>query len=343
MESNPKSMQIIVCNKPGKLEYKEEVCNRVNPGFSLLKVKAIGICGTDLHAFEGTQPYFSYPRVLGHEIAAEVVETSNPEFQKGQSVTVIPYFNCGKCAACQMGKENCCVSLQVFGVHIDGGMKELIQVPNSSLVSGEGLRTEELALVEPFSIALHAVKRAQLESSEITVIVGAGPIGIATAIFAIERGAKVLLLDNNDDRLKVAEAMLENIETYNVKSGSVLEKLKDFSKGEMANVVFDASGNLEAINSSFQYLAHAGKFILIGLQGGDIRFNHPEFHKREATLMSSRNANRKDFEEVISFLKARKVNLEHFITHKIAFEDLRDRFQNLLDPKERVIKAIVEF
>ncbi|WP_185214154.1 zinc-binding alcohol dehydrogenase family protein [Sphingobacterium mizutaii] len=336
-------MQILACKKPGELEYKEEVCNLIKPGHSLLKVKAIGICGTDLHAFEGTQPYFTYPRVLGHEIAAEIVETMDPNFQKGQSVTVLPYFNCGECVACQKGKGNCCVSLQVFGVHIDGGMKELIQVPDSSLIAGEGLRTEELALVEPFSIALHAVKRAKLEPREFVLIVGAGPIGIATAIFATERGAKVLLLDVHEDRLAAAKQMVEELETYNVRSGSAVEKLQEFSKGTMAHVVFDASGNLEAINSSFQYLAHTGRYVLIGLQAGAIQFSHPEFHKREATLMSSRNADRSDFEEVISFLKTRKINLAHFITHKIGFEKLGHKFQDLLDPNSMVIKALVEF
>lgn len=336
-------MQVLVCKEPSEFEYIEEDYPVIKPGYSLLKLQAIGICGTDLHAYDGSQPFFQYPRVLGHEIAAKIIATEHPEFKVGQLVTFLPYFNCGHCFACQSGKENCCQELAVFGVHIDGGMKEFIQVPNQYLVDANGLKKEELALVEPYSIALHAVRRSGLVAEETAVIVGAGPIGIAAATFAFLSNAKVLVIDINEDRLELCRKMLPKVETCNARSGLLIEKVSEFSNGRMANVLFDATGNLDAIESSFSYLAHGGRFVLIGLQKGDISFNHPEFHKREATLMSSRNANRKDFEDVIAFMKTGELNFQDIITHRIPFNQLAEEFPNLINPENKVLKALVQF
>src|SRR5882762_8130482 len=140
-------MKTLICNSPRHLEYNQATPPQLTKDHALLRIKRIGICGTDLHAFEGTQPYFNYPRVLGHELSGELVDADGAEsFRKGDVVTIIPYFNCGSCAACKAGKGNCCVNLKVFGVHIDGGMKEFISVPSGSLVHGEGLGEEALAL-----------------------------------------------------------------------------------------------------------------------------------------------------------------------------------------------------
>lgn len=336
-------MKALICSEPGYLIYDEFELPEQKPGYTLLKVKCIGVCGTDIHAFEGTQPYFSYPRVLGHEIAGEIVETSHNEFKKGDFVTIIPYFNCGECQACKSSKGNCCVSLEVFGVHIDGGMREYIAVPNSCLIAAEGLKLSEMAMIEPYSIAKHGIKRAALKNGECAVIVGAGPIGIAAATFANLTGAKVLVLDVNKERLDVCKSILPTVETWTANEGDILEKVSEFTAGNMANVLIDASGNLNAINSSFKFLAHAGRYLLIGLQSGNISFSHPEFHKREATLLSSRNASKYDFEEVIAHIRNREIDVNKIITHRIPFLELGDRFPELLNLENKVLKAVVEF
>src|SRR5512145_1664693 len=127
-------MKALLCNKPGELNFVDVKKPELEKDHALIRIRRIGICGTDLHAFEGTQPYFSYPRILGHELAGEIVETDEVNFKKGDIVTFIPYFNCGTCIACRSGKPNCCAALKVCGVHIDGGMVEYLSVPNSSLV-----------------------------------------------------------------------------------------------------------------------------------------------------------------------------------------------------------------
>jgi threonine dehydrogenase-like Zn-dependent dehydrogenase len=154
-------MKTLVCIKPGEFEYVTGEKPQLQKGHAIIKIRRIGICGTDLHAYEGTQPFFEYPRILGHELAGELVDFDEaPGFEKGEAVTFIPYFNCGKCIACRSGKPNCCSSIKVCGVHQHGGMVEYLSVPSYSLVHGEGLSFDELALVEPLAIGAHGVRRA---------------------------------------------------------------------------------------------------------------------------------------------------------------------------------------
>lgn len=336
-------MKTLVCREPGKFEYKTGIKPVLQRDEAIIKIKRIGICGTDLHAFEGTQPYFNYPRILGHELAGELIEFDNaPGFEKGEAVTFIPYFNCGKCIACRRGKTNCCTQMKVCGVHVDGGMAEYLSVPSSSLVHGEGLNFDELALVEPLAIGAHGIRRAEVEKDEYVLVIGAGPIGLGTMEFARIAGANVIALDINEQRLQFCKEKLNVTHTVNALAPDVTGQLKDITNGDMPTVVIDATGSLKAINNAFQYMAHGARYVLIGLQKGDISFSHPEFHKREATLMSSRNATRKDFEHVIANMKNGEVKPTTYITHRVVFENVAGEFEGWLDPVNGVIKAMVE-
>ncbi|HCZ37262.1 MAG TPA: alcohol dehydrogenase [Cytophagales bacterium] len=337
-------MKILVCNKPRELQYSTANEPVLKKDHAIIKIKRIGICGTDLHAFEGTQPYFTYPRILGHELSGELVDCDNaPGFVRGEIVTIIPYFNCGSCIACLRGKPNCCVNMKVCGVHVDGGMVEYLSVPSAALVHSNGLSLDELALVEPLAIGAHGVRRAQVEEDEFVLVIGAGPIGLGTMEFARIAGGKVIALDINEQRLNYCREKLKVDHTINATTSDVLNTLREITNGNMPTVVIDATGSLKAINNGFQYLAHSGRYVLIGLQKGDISVSHPEFHKREATLMSSRNATRQDFELVIKSIKEGKINPEAYITHRVDFDGVRDTFSEWLNPESGVIKAIVEF
>ena len=305
-------MHTLVCTCPGNFEYQETSLPEIKDGFTRLKITRIGICGTDLHAYEGTQPYFTYPRILGHELAAEVWDDGTEGFVKGEKVTVIPYFFCGHCIACRNGQPNCCSQIQVAGVHIDGGMREFVSVPSYTLVHGAGLSDDELALVEPLAIGAHGI-----------------------------RGAKVIALDINDDRLLFCKEQLNIPFTINPLKADPLQLIKNITKGDMPTVVIDATGNLRAINNSFQYLAHTGRYILIGLQKGEISVSHPEFHKREATLMSSRNATRIDFDWVIQCLQSGLIKPATYITHRVKFDEVKANFASWLLPEQKVIKAMI--
>ncbi len=334
-------MKALFCTIPHQFDYSEIDKPLINEGETLLKIERIGICGTDLHAYEGTQPFFNYPRILGHELAATIVKTDAEGFSDGEAVTFIPYFNCGKCIACRQEKPNCCVNIQVCGVHIDGGMREYLSVPSYSLVHGNGLSFDELALVEPLAIGAHGVRRAGIITGEYVLVVGAGPIGLGTMEFARIAGAKVIAMDINDGRLVFCQEKLNIDFVINPTKEDALEKLQEITNGDMPTVIIDATGSLKAINNAFQFLAHGGRCVMVGLQKGDISFNHPEFHKRESTLMSSRNATRADFEHVINCMKEGFINPTNYITHRVNFEEIKDNFESWLNPESGVIKAMV--
>ena len=336
-------MKTLVCTKPGQLDYQDSTAPELERGHAIIKIKRIGICGTDLHAFEGTQPFFEYPRILGHELGGELVAFDNaPGFEIGEKVSVIPYFNCGGCIACRTGLPNCCANLKVCGVHCDGGFAEYLSVPSYSLLHGEGLSYDELALIEPLAIGAHGVRRAAIKQGEFVLVVGAGPIGLGIAEFARIAGGRIIVLDINNNRLAFCKEKLKVEHTINALKPDVAAQLQTITNGDMPSVVIDATGNLKAINNSFQYMAHAARYVLVGLQKGDISISHPEFHKREATLMSSRNATRQDFEHVLASMKKGWVDPTTYITHRVQFNQVKDDFESWLNPETGVIKAMVE-
>jgi 2-desacetyl-2-hydroxyethyl bacteriochlorophyllide A dehydrogenase len=335
-------MKALVCIQPGELTYRETDAPLARPGHSIIKIRRIGICGTDLHAYEGTQPYFSYPRILGHELAGDLVDLDRaPGFQPGEAVTIIPYFSCGHCIACRSGKPNCCTTIQVCGVHVDGGMVEYLSVPSSSLVAGHGLGYDQLALIEPLAIGAHAVRRAAIRPGEFVLVVGAGPIGLGTMESARIAGGVVIAMDINEDRLRFCRDRLQIVHTVNA-TDNPLDQISHLTRGEMPTVVIDATGSRKAINEGFQYLAHGGRYVLVGLQKGEIQFSHPEFHRREATLMSSRNATREDFDNVMKAMEEGLIDPRTYITHRVLFPEVKKQFASWLDPSGGVIKAIVE-
>ncbi|NII29745.1 zinc-binding alcohol dehydrogenase family protein [Pseudoflavitalea sp. X16] len=335
-------MKTLICTTPGSFAWVNAEKPVLKKDHAIIQIRRIGICGTDLHAWRGTQPYFTYPRILGHELSGTLVEADNaPGFSPGEAVTFIPYFNCGRCIACRTGKPNCCAAIKVCGVHVDGGMVEYLQVPAYALVHGEGLSYDELALVEPLAIGAHGVRRAGIEKGDAVLVIGAGPIGIGTMEFARIAGGKVIAMDVSDDRLAFCSRQIGIEHTINPLHGSAVEWLSTYTNSDMDSVVIDATGNLKAINDGINYLAHGGRYVLIGLQKEAFSCSHPEFHKRESTLMSSRNATRQDFEHVITAMKSGAVDPKTYITHRTSFGNVVQEFESWLKPDTGVIKAMI--
>ncbi len=336
-------MKALVCTEPGCFAYQSKTYPEKRQGYAIIKIKRIGVCGTDLHAFKGVQPFFSYPRTLGHELAGELVEfTDAPGFSIGETVTFIPYFNCGTCIACRTGKPNCCTQINVCGVHSDGGMVEYLSVPSYSLIHGEGLSFDELALVEPLAIGAHGIRRAAVQKGEYVLVIGAGPIGLGIMEFARIAGATVIAMDINEARLQFCKEKLNIEYVIDAASVDVGDQLMEITSNDMPTIVIDATGNRKAMENAFQYMANTARFVLVGLQRELLSFSHPEFHKREATLMSSRNATRQDFEHVIACMKDGLINPKTYITHRVAFDDAANQFESWLDPSAGVIKAMIE-
>jgi 2-desacetyl-2-hydroxyethyl bacteriochlorophyllide A dehydrogenase len=336
-------MNAIICNRPGELKSISKESPVRRKGHAILKIRRVGICGTDIHAFDGTQPYFSYPRILGHELAAELVEADGVDgIDTGEAVTIIPYLSCEECIACRTGKPNCCVRMNVCGVHIDGGMVEYLSVPGSALVRGNGLTVDELAMVEPLAIGAHSVRRADVKPGEFVLVIGAGPIGMGIMTFSRLQGATVIAMDVDERRLEFCRTRIHVDHAVNPLNSDAMERIRSITRNDMPTAMFDATGNQQAINTALDYLAHGGRYVLVGLQKGDISFSHPEFHKRETTLMSSRNALRSDFEYVISCINRKMVLPETLITHRLPFGSVPAEFGKLLTSGGLIVKAIID-
>ena len=335
-------MKYIVCEKPGEFLLKEKEAPIRKEGEALLQINKVGICGTDLHAYAGNQAFFSYPRILGHELASEVLEIGENEngIKAGDKVVVMPYVSCGKCIACRNGKTNCCTNISVLGVHGDGGMQEQITVPSNILIKANHLSDNEMAIVEPLAIGAHAVRRAAIQKGEIVAVVGAGPIGIGIMKLAQIAGAKVIAIDMNEERLQYAKEKIGV--DYIVKAGeSAVEEISKITNGDLCTAVFDASGNKYALEACPDYMSHGGRFVLVGLSKGELTYTHPKVHAKEMTLMCSRNATTEDFEHVINVLD--QFPTDSFITHSVPFTEMIQNFDSWLDPKTGVIKATVSF
>lgn len=335
-------MKYIVCEKPGEFLLKEKEAPVRQENEALLKINKVGICGTDLHAYGGNQAFFTYPRILGHELASEVLEIGNNEkgIKAGDKVVVMPYISCGECIACTNGKTNCCTNIKVLGVHADGGMQEQITVPADILLSANNLSDNEMAIVEPLAIGAHAVRRAAIKPEEIIAVVGCGPIGIGIMKLAQIAGAKVIAIDMNEQRLTYAKEKIGV--DYIVKAGeNAIDEISKITNGDLCTAVFDASGNKYALEACPDYMSHGGRFVLVGLSKGELTYTHPKIHAKEMTLMCSRNATTEDFEHVISVLN--QFPTDSFITHSVNYTDMIANFDSWLDPKTGVIKATVSF
>ncbi|MEN3323114.1 zinc-binding alcohol dehydrogenase family protein [Mariniflexile soesokkakense] len=335
-------MKYIVCEEPNKFALKEKESPLREENQALIKVHRVGICGTDLHAYSGNQAFFTYPRILGHELAAEILEIGkNPQNLKvGDKVIVMPYVSCGTCLACQQGKTNCCSNIRVLGVHADGGMQENFAVRTDLLIPANNLSYEEMAIVEPLAIGAHAIRRANLQKGENIVVVGCGPIGIGLMKLAQIKGAEVIALDVDEARLEFVKNEIGL--KYVVKvSETAVEEISKITNGDMATVVFDCTGNKRALEGGISYMSHGGRYILVGLSKGELVFSHPAIHAKESTIMCSRNATLEDFDFVTQNLD--KFPTKAFVTHQVNFTEMIENFDSWLDPKTKVIKAMVNF
>ncbi len=337
-------MKGIVCEHINQLVYRENFPEPVQvPGEAIVRIRRIGICGTDLHAFKGNQPFFTYPRILGHELAGVIERVGDNEagLQVGDQVCIIPYMHCGTCIACRNTKTNCCTSMKVLGVHIDGGMRERISVPVTHLIHTPGLTLDQTAVLEPLAIGAHAVRRAHVTPSETVLVIGAGPIGLGVMVFAKFAGARVIIMDIQDERLAFCQSWAKADHIINA-TNNPKETLLELTGGEWPTIVFDATGNATSMMESFGYVAHGGTLVFVGLTKGEITFHNPEFHKREMTLMGSRNATKEDFNQVQSMISAKEIDVQRYITHRSDLDHMLVEFDNWLKPESKVIKAMIE-
>lgn len=340
-------MKTLVLETPGVLRSIDTPePGRPAPGEALVRVHRIGVCGTDIHAFHGRQPFFNYPRILGHELGVEVLEVGDgvENIKPGDRCSVEPYLHCGKCIACRRGRQNCCVNMQVLGVHVDGGHREKFLLPAVKLHSSSKLGYEQLALVETLGIGAHAVARAGVEAGETVAVIGAGPIGLAAIQFTKAAGARVLVIDVNESRLDFCATRLglPRVDLIDARGVDAASRLAELTNGDLPTAVFDATGNAKSMIASFDYPAHGGRLVFIGIFPGEVVFQDPNFHHRELTLLASRNALPGDFGCIISRIEAGIIDSSPWITCRAPLEEVPSVFDSWTKPESGVLKAMIE-
>lgn len=317
----------------------------IQPHEVLVRTHRMGICGTDYGGFLGKMPFFRYPRIPGHELGVEVLEVGSDvkNVKPGDLCSVEPYMNCGHCYACRKGQSNCCDSLNVIGVMIDGGLCERFVIRGDKLHPSAHLSAEQLALVETLAIGCHATDRGAPQENEHVLIIGAGPIGLATLEFTRLTNATITVMDMVQSRLDFCR------DTYQVAhtvlfdgSGAELEQMKAITNGDMYSVVTDATGNNRSMANAMNYVAHTGSLVFVGITTEEVSFPHPALHRREMSILGSRNALPADFPRIISLIEDGTIDTKPWITHRTSFDDVIAEFESFTRPETGVIKAIVE-
>lgn len=339
-------MKAICLQEPRKFEIIEiDPPTAPGPNEAIVRTHRMGICGTDYSGFLGKMPFFKYPRVPGHELGVEVLEVGSEvtQVQPGDRCSVEPYMNCGTCYACRKGNGNCCDSLNVIGVMIDGGLCEQFKVRADKLHPSKHLSYEQLSLVETLAIGCHATDRGNPQEGEHVLVIGAGPIGLSTLEFTRLTGAQITVMDRVQARLDFCR------DTYGIQNtvlfegdGSEVERMNEITGGDRYSVVTDATGSHHAMSAALNYVAQTGTLVYVGITTQEISFTHPVMHRPEMTLKASRNAMPSDFRRIIELIENGTIDTDPWITHRTTFDRVIDEFETFTKPDSGVIKAIIE-
>jgi 2-desacetyl-2-hydroxyethyl bacteriochlorophyllide A dehydrogenase len=334
--TQPKEIQVIDLPAPAA----------PGPGEALVRTHRMGICGTDLSGYIGKMPFFSYPRIPGHELGLEVlaVGLDVTHVKPGDKCSLEPYVNNPDSATSQKGASNCCPGVQVLGVHTDGGLRDSWICPARKLHPGNHLSYDQLALVETLAIGYHAVQRGNPQPGESVLVIGAGPIGLACLEFLKLMDLNVIVIDMVESRLTFCRENLGIHHTIQPQpDGSHLAELETVTHGQLADVIIDATGSAKSMSTCFEYAAYTGRVVYVGITTQELSFPHaPVFHRRELTLLASRNALPADFGKIIDLIGAGKINTDLWITHRLAFDDVATGFAQFTDPALGAIKVIIE-
>ncbi|HEU4606683.1 MAG TPA: alcohol dehydrogenase catalytic domain-containing protein, partial [Chitinophagaceae bacterium] len=313
-------------------------------GQVLLKMKCLGICGTDLHAYKGRQPFFTYPRILGHEMAAEIAAVGDQvtHLKPGDLCTVMPYRNTKIDQAVRNGHLNCGSGLAYMGVHEDGAMQEYMLFDADRVMVTNGLTAAQTAMIEPLTFGSHAVERADIAPNDTVLLVGAGPIGMMILSMGALKAARFIVTDTNEERLQFVRNKFKGVECLPA-NDQLSTSLAALLNGDAPVKVIDATGNRESMMKCFDYVAPGGTIVYVGLFIGNVEFYDPQFHAKEITLKASRAGLPEDFQKIIRLLRAGSINIDDLITHHLPFDSLADTFPGLYATEKLLIKAVVDY
>jgi len=335
----------IMIQEPGKVEIIDKEIPVPKKGEALLKLLYGGICGSDLGTYRGTFAYSSYPRIPGHEFSAEIVEIEDNDkgLKKGMVVTANPYFNCTKCYSCVRGLVNCCMSNETLGAQRDGAFSQYITMPIERIYDGKGLPAKTLALIEPFCISYHGVKRANIKNGDNVLVIGAGTIGVLAMFAAKLFGGKVYVSDVAQRKLDYALSLGADGVILNDSPENFEAKVNEITNGNGFDVTIEAVGLPSTFQNCIDAAAFGGRVVLIGIGKKNLDFNYTLIQKKELNVFGSRNALKEDFEQLIDIVGRGEVDLEKIVTNTYSAYDAAKAFEDFDKNGGNMLKVLLEF
>jgi len=333
-------MKAIVLEGPGKASMQDVPEPQRGDGEVLLQVRKIGLCGSDLNSYRGRNSLVTYPRILGHEIAATVKESGSNEWPVGTNVTLSPYRGCGRCAACERGRPNACKDNETLGVQRDGALTEFIAAPAEKLFRAD-LSLKELCLVEPLTVGFHAVGRGRVAAGDVVAVFGCGGVGLGAIAGAAFKGARVIGIDVDDAKLETAQRA-GAAEGINSKKSDVHERLAGLTKGRGPDAIIEAIGLPATYRSAVEEVAYTGRVVYIGWAKEQVAYETRPFVHKELDIMGSRNAMPEDFREVIRMLEAKRFPVEEAVTHTVRIDEAPAILDAWNREPERFTKIMVD-
>ncbi len=336
-------MKAVFMRGPGAVEIGDVAEPIRKPGEALLRVRYVGLCGTDLNSYRGRNPLVSYPRIPGHEIAATIAEIDDGDaaFSVGSDVTLSPYTSCGGCAACRNNRNNACQFNQTLGVQRDGALAEYISVPVEKLYTGR-LGLQELCLVEPLTVGCHAVSRARVRSSDTVAILGCGGVGLGAVAASAFRGANTIAVDIDDGKLEVARKA-GAASLINSQRQDPVAAIRELTGGLGPQVVIEAIGQPETFRAAVDLAAYTGRVVYIGYAKEPVTYETKLFVQKELDIMGTRNALPEDFREVIRMLEEHRFPVEAAISAIVEAEDAAEILAAWDGNPARYTKIMVAF
>lgn len=337
-----KAVQILEASQMRVVDIEEPL---IKDDEILLKIEYVGFCGSDLNTYRGLNPMVKLPIIPGHEVGATIAKIGKdvPEgFKIGMSVTLNPYTNCGKCASCRNGRVNACEHNQTYGVQRNGAMTEYLALPWTKVIEAEGLDTKTCALIEPMSVGFHAVNRAQVTDLDVVMVVGCGMIGMGAIVRASLRGATVIAIDMDDEKLALAKEVGAKY-VINSMTENVHEKMMEYTNGFGADVVIEAVGSPVTYVMAVDEVAFTGRVVCIGYAKKEVAFQTKYFVQKELDIRGSRNAMPSDFRAVIKYLKSNSGNVTRFMSAIVSPEDAFDTMKEWAAAPSKVFRILVKF
>jgi 2-desacetyl-2-hydroxyethyl bacteriochlorophyllide A dehydrogenase len=335
-------MRALVLRQPGQADIETIADPALTDTNVLLKVRFVGFCGSDLNSFRGLNPLVSYPRILGHEVSATVVEDRGREggaFSAGTNVTLSPYTSCGECSSCQHGRPNACQFNQTLGVQRDGALTEFIVLPREKLYPAK-LTPKELCLVEPLTVGFHAVARGRVTRDDTVAIWGCGGVGLGVVAAVSSRGARTICIDVDDEKLQLAR-MAGGQLTINSKREPLHDRLLEMTEGRGPDVVIEAIGTAATFREAVEEVAFAGRVVYIGYAKEPVLYETKLFVQKELDILGSRNAQPEDFVAVIKLLEARRFPVDQAISLVVPLEEAADALRSWSENPSRFRKIMV--